>query len=227
MKDREHLPCYSARQRATSLPNLVKRKKRATNVIINGSKASFFKGAVFRRTARSPLMRYCPCVVHIVLTSTKESSHVASDRSSIIAAMDAFIKRLKREKKLVSYFCLRTNEGVRGVLHIVAFCWEFPTKNEISEDWADIFKASIVWSTQCYGNLKSITNYLVGYLKHHDNFSYSQSKNWVYPFWRMSFGFFVSYFHPFQDALIEWNNFLRFTSNSDFNSSNVFFMVLI
>lgn len=142
--------------------------------------------------------------MHLVLTSSNESVGHINDAWSVL------LKRIRRKWQKFEYFKIRTDEGVKGVLHIVCRNSEFITKEWLSSNWSDTFQATVTWSTQAYGHKRGITKYLMGYLQHHESFRYGYSKFWLFVGWRKAFRLIFDWKNPlpYVEKIDRWEKIL-------------------
>lgn len=164
-----------------SKEELMRRKrKRAYGRLRSGIERNISR-AVIRRTKRSPLIRGKPTLLHLVLST------VDDEKRPISKAWSVLVKRIRRKYKEFEYCKLRTNEGRKGVLHILAYASEFIEHKWLSDAWKDVEGASVVWSTQCYGNKFSIIGYLLRYCSKHSWWRLGYSGLWVFKGWVKQF----------------------------------------
>lgn len=181
-------------------PVFTRKNRRRYGRILSGIQVSLARGAVLRRNKYSKLIKNKPCLMHVTLTSSPQSLGTIADKWAILR------KRLRRLDPNMSYCAFRTDEGVSGVYHVLIFSCNFIAKAWFESNWSDIFKATVVWSTQLYGNVKGIMRYLIGYLKHHEVSRFSMSQNWVY---RGFISDFKKIFRlPYERAKLIWTNLL-------------------
>jgi len=141
--------------------------------MLSGIERSLALGYKLRRDKFSPLIKG-RCLMHITLTSSESSSIPINDGWSVL------LKRIRRMYPSFQYFKMTTEEGVSGVLHILARNDVFITKQWFSDNWNDIYSAFVTWSTQLYGSPKRVLGYLMGYLGHHERFTYGFSQKWIF-----------------------------------------------
>ena len=162
---------------------------------------------IVRRTKYSKLSNH-PCLMFITLTTSNQTERPISK------CWDNILKAIRRKYPNFEYLKLICDEGVNGTIHIIARNSEFIAKAWLSEKASVSFQASVSWSTQCYGNIHSLANYLLGYLKHHELYLFFSSRNWIFPNWNRRFKMVFSMTSElsFQDKIVKWNKVL----NSDY-----------
>lgn len=183
---------------------LTRRQGRFYNRFMSGVQGFWKYGARLRRTKYSKLMPGVPCFMAITLTSSNESTGKINDAWSVL------LKRIRVRWKSFSFIKMRTDEGVHGVLHVLAFNSEFITKEWLSDQWATTsMRAPVTWCTQCYGSIKHVGSYLLGYLRHHEKFRYGFDRRWMpmnwKPTWKNCFGILSS--GDYKKGLVEWISF--------------------
>lgn len=198
----------------SSLVNNAKsrRCRRAYSRILSGIERAQLCGfPIVRRHKYSKLVPNVPCLFVLTLTSSNES------KGSINDAWQALLKRIRRLDKRFEYIKLHTQEGVNGVLHIICR-GKFISHEWLTNNWSATFQAKIVYSQQAYGSMRALTNYLVGYLQHHDKWHLSMSNHWIFPHasrvWKNTFSYRKLCTQGFKACLAEWQAIIRTTNTS-------------
>lgn len=177
--------------------------KRVYGRLLTGIQVSQQQGyGIVRRHKWSRLEDNKPCIMFLTLTSSEESP------DNINYYWKIALKRIRKDYKDFQYAKIRTFEGVKGVLHIICRAREFIPHNYLSAVWSDTFKAPVVWTTQAYGNKRTLLKYLVGYFGHHVKFHYGASLNWIFKgFAKELHRIFTQY--SFDRALYVWTSLIR------------------
>lgn len=198
------LPCLNGIKLSASEVS-ERKKRRAYGRCISGITRSIALGyGIVRRSKWSVLRTRVPCLIFITLTSTDESI------GSISVAWSSLLKRIRRKWQKFEYFKIRTDEGRKGVLHIIARNSEFIAKDWLTRNWSATFQATVTWSTQCYGKKRWLMSYLMGYLKHHESFRYGFSARWICARFKAKFSLIFSWKNPspMSEKVACWENYL-------------------
>jgi len=124
----------------------------------------------------------------------------------------ALRKRIERRfKAKVNYWRLRTNEGARGVLHIL-YVGPWIPQSWLSRAWRDLVGAPIVYIQMLKKRRGSrrIANYMISnYMMHHQFMRQSWSWGWVFRGFVGAWKQVLRISPTLVDAIITWNRQIR------------------
>jgi len=124
----------------------------------------------------------------------------------------ALRKRIERKfKTKVNYWRLRTNEGARGVLHIL-YVGPWIPQSWLSWNWKNLVGAPIVYIQQLKKRRGSrrIANYMISnYMTHHQFMRQSWSWGWVFRGFVGAWKQVLRLSPSLADAIITWNRQIR------------------
>lgn len=124
----------------------------------------------------------------------------------------ALRKRIERKYHAkVNYWRLRTNEGARGVLHIL-YVGPWIPQSWLSRAWYQLVGAPIVYIQMLKKRQgsKRIANYMISnYMMHHEFMRQSWSWGWVFRGFVGAWKQVLRIYPSLADAIIAWNRVIR------------------